>query len=153
MELKLLADVPEAVPIVAQWYFDEWGFKREDNSLEKTAERVQAMQNRDAIPVMVVAVEGNEIRGAAHVKLHEMDIYPEKEYWLGGVYVAPGARSRGLAARMVRRCVELAEGFGVKTLYLQTRKLDGGLYARLGWRPIEQVDYKGVRVLVMERSL
>jgi len=41
----------------------------------------------------------------------------------------------------------------VTVLYLQTVRLSGGLYARLGWEPCENVCYKGVDVLVMERRI
>jgi hypothetical protein len=36
-----------------------------------------------------------------------------------------------------------------RTFYLQTERHDGGLYARLGWQPLEEVHYHGVDVLVM----
>lgn len=153
MELKFLADLPEAVPVISKWYFEEWGHVITDNTLEKISERVQGMANRDKIPLHIVAVDGKTLLGVAQLKFREMDIYPEKEHWLGGVFVAPSARHRGLASLLVRKCLDLAKTFQVKTLYLQTEHLDGGLYAKLGWKPIEQVHYNGVHVLVMERPI
>jgi GNAT superfamily N-acetyltransferase len=153
MELKFLADVPEAIPQISQWYFDEWGHKIKDNSVEKISERIRGMLNRDRIPLHILAVENNKILGVSQLKIREMEIYPEKEHWLGGVYVDSSERHRGLASVLVSRCLELAKQFRVATLYLQTERLDGGLYAHLGWRPIEKVHYNGLHVLVMENKL
>ena len=41
----------------------------------------------------------------------------------------------------------------METLHLQTDDLSGGLYARLGWRPLERVHYIGREVLVMENVM
>ena len=153
MEVRFLADIPEAVPLISKWYFDEWGHEEAGNSVERIAERVRGMLNRDKIPLHVVAVEGGEVLGVSQLKIREMSIYPEKEFWLGGVFVAPTARGRGLATRLVGECLDLAKRFRVETLYLQTEQLGGGLYAKLGWKPIEQVRYNGLDVLVMERPI
>jgi len=42
---------------------------------------------------------------------------------------------------------------GVSELYLQTEALDGGLYARLGWKPLQEADNRSYRVLLMVRRL
>ena len=153
MEFKFLADRPEFVPVIAKWYFDEWGSALPGVTLQQIDDRISAMLNRDRIPVHILAMEGEELLGVAQLKIREMDIYPDKEHWLGGVYVAPSARGRGLASRLVAKALELAKTFHVKTLYLQTERFDGGLYASLGWRPIEKVHYNGIHVLVMENRL
>jgi GNAT superfamily N-acetyltransferase len=79
--------------------------------------------------------------------------YLEKEHWLGGVFVSAEYRSKGIALRLVDRALERARSLGVKVLHLQTEKMDGGLYAKLGWNPLEQVYYKGQEVLVMGRAI
>jgi len=91
--------------------------------------------------------------GVAELKFHEMDIYPEKEHWLGGVYVPVEHRGKGIASRLIRQAVRIARTLGVPTLYLQTEKLEGGLYASLGWVPVAQANNRGLDVLVMEKLL
>ncbi|WP_444890893.1 hypothetical protein [Microbulbifer sp. DLAB2-AA] len=80
MELQLLAENKQALPIVAEWYFTEWGYLRESNSLAKTRESLSDYLNTDKIPLLVIAVESGEILGAAQLKYREMTIYPEKEH-------------------------------------------------------------------------
>ncbi|MCG6871230.1 MAG: GNAT family N-acetyltransferase [Gammaproteobacteria bacterium] len=155
MKFTLLADRPEAVPLVAGWYFGAWGHLVEGETREKAVERVGRVGlGRDQMPYILLAVEGEEVIGAAHLKYREMEeLFPEKEHWLGGVYVAASHRGRGVASRLVEEIARRAPACGVQTLYLQTEALDGGLYHRLGWQPLIRVHHHGLDVLVMERHL
>ena len=153
MEFVFLADRPEAVPLVARWYFDEWGYCDPDVTYEQTVDRLRSRVNRDRLPLGLLAVEGDDVLGVAMLKIREMSIYPEREHWLGGVFVHPAARGRGLASGLCLRLLEIARSLGIETLHLQTERLDGGLYARLGWQGVESVQYCGDHVLVMEKVL
>jgi GNAT superfamily N-acetyltransferase len=151
MNFKLLADSEDAIPTIARWYFDEWGHLDEGSSVEKFRYKLGKALNRDRVPLVVLAVESDVIIGVTELKFREMDIYPEKEHWLGGVFVPSEHRGRGIASSIVSKASEIAKSFGIATLYLQTERLSGGLYACLGWRGLERVSYKGREVLVMER--
>ena len=153
MQIELLADRHDAIPVVAQWSFEQWGRRVAGNTLEASVERVMQRLNREQPPLGIVATDGRMILGTAQLKIREMDIYPQYEHWLGGVYVAPQARGKGLGSRLAQEIAARARAFDIAKLYLQTEKLDGGLYARLGWKPIEQVHYHGMHVLVMVREL
>ena len=102
---------------------------------------------------MLLALEQSNILGVAQLKFKEMDIYPEKEHWLGGVFVEKSSRGRGVASTLVRETIEIARKLEVKVLHLQTIRHDGGLYKKLGWEPIETVNYKNEEVLVMENKI
>lgn len=154
MRFEFLADRVEAIPIVARWHFEEWGHMVPDSSLEKTCESIQTQLNRDRLPLVVLAIEDESVVGVAELKPHEMIlVYPDKGPWLGGVFVLPPSRNRGIASQLALRITEIAESLGAEQLFLQTTALDGGLYGRLGWKPIEQVHHRGVDVLVMVKGL
>ena len=153
MHFVLLADRTDAVPTVARWYFDEWGHAAAGNTFEHTCARINGKLNRNRVPLHVLAIEDDQVFGVAQLKLHEMNIYPEWQHWLGGVFVSPAARGRGIASALCREIQATAFCLGIRALYLQTEHLDGGLYARLGWRGVDRVRYKGYDVLVMEKSL
>lgn len=153
MKFEFLANHQQAIPIIAAWYFNEWGHLKENNSLEKTTKELQSYLNTDKIPLMLVALEGDEPLGVLQLKYREMSIYPDKEHWLGGVYVSKKHRGRNIAEQMIYRLITIAKSLNVERLYLQTEKLEGGLYSQLGWQAIVQVNYRGLDVLVMEKSL
>ncbi|MGC4013963.1 MAG: GNAT family N-acetyltransferase [Luteolibacter sp.] len=153
LRIELLADHPEAIPMVAGWYFHEWGKVVPGNSLEQTVERLQQRVNRDHLPLHFVAIEESGVVGVAQLKRHEMDIYPEREFWLGGLFVAPEARRFNVGRRLADHVAKTADSIGFDELFLQTEALDGGFYKWLGWKILETVDYHGVRVAVMRHSL
>jgi GNAT superfamily N-acetyltransferase len=153
MHFTLLADRIEAVPIVARWSFDEWGHAAPGNTFEQTCARISGKLNRDRAPLHVLAIEDDQLLGVAQLKLREMSVYPECEHWLGDVYVRTESRGRCIASALCNKIQSVAFSFGIRSLHLQTERLDGGLYARLGWRGVDRVRYNGHDVLVMERML
>jgi len=153
IEIDYLANHTESLEEIANWYEDEWGYLRELSGLPPYIERLPEYLNTEKLPLMVLARLGGVAVATAQLKFREMDIYPDYEHWLGGVYVAKDHRLFGIASRIVERVILEAERFGIRRLYLQTEKLDGGLYRRLGWEPLERVEYMGRSVLVMSRSI
>ncbi len=153
MQLKYLAHHKSLLPTVAKWYFEEWGYLDAAKTLEKSVQNLQIYLNTDKIPLMLLAIGEGELMGVAQLKFHEMSIYPTKTHWLGGVYVAEEYRGKGVARQIILKLIAIAKNLNVKTLYLQTERLDGGLYGRMGWKAIEQVNYNGVDVLVMEKNI
>jgi len=153
MELDFLANNKNAVSTIAKWYFEEWSYLMKENSIDEVEQNLQAYLNTDQIPLMILAKRGAEVLGVAQLKFREMDIYPEKEHWLGGVYVSKEYRGNRIAEKIILEVISIAQKLGVHTLYLQTEDLSGGLYRRLGWKPIEQVNYRGNDVLVMEKTI
>lgn len=149
MHFKYLADHKQAIPIVAEWYFNEWGHKMEEHSSEQFSHQLHKYLNRDKIPFILLAIEKETIIGVAQLKFREMDIYPDKQHWIGGIFVPEKYRGNNVAKHLINKVIEIAQALDVSKLYLQTERLDGGLYPRLGWKPVEQVEYKGSDVLLM----
>lgn len=134
MNIDLLARHREAIPQIAGWYYEQWQRDVPSDSPEKIAKRLEAYLCSDKLPLALVALVDNLVKGTAQLKYQEMSAYPQYEHWLGGVYVAPAPeyRSGGIGAQLVKASVLEAEQQGIRTLYLQTSRLDGGLYASLG---------------------
>ena len=153
MQFKYLADRTEAIPTLANWYFNEWGHIGKGTTLDKVTANLQEYLQINSIPLIILAIDKDEVVGAAQLKYREMDIYPEKEHWLGGVYVSKKHRGNNTAQEIIRRLINDAKKFGVEKLYLQTEDKSGGLYKGLGWNSLEEVNYKGIDVLVMENRI
>lgn len=153
VRFRLLIDEPDLVPIVSRWWFDQWGYVNPSVTFEQQTEDIRSAMSRDEVPVHVVALRDDQPVGVAMLKDHEMqDRYPNKRYWLGNVYVAEEWRGQGIAAKLAMKIVEIARAKGIPALHLQTLAIDGGLYAKLGWTPLENVQHRGREVCVMVRS-
>jgi len=153
MKFELLADNEEVIPILADWYFEEWGYLSKGSSLAKASEKLHDYLNFDKVPLIVIALENGAVVGASQLKYREMDIYPKKEHWLGGVYVSHNHRGQKIAEKIIGKVIAIAVELDICKLHLQTERLDGGMYKSLGWKPIEQVNYRGLDVLVMENEI
>ena len=66
-----------------------------------------------------------------------METHPELSPWVGGVYVIPAARGRGVASALIGHVMSRAEEFGIRDLYLYTNGAEG-LYLKLGWRVLSE---------------
>lgn len=154
LDILYLADRPDAVPLVAGWLYDEWGRRDPDHTPASMAAKLAAELSRTHLPIQVVAEEAGAVVGTAALKLHELRArFPEIQNWLGSVYVIPAARGRGIAGALVRHVEQLAVDRGIRILHLQTERLDGGLYGRMGYAPLVRIEHRGSDVLVMAKRL
>ncbi len=150
----LLAELPEVVPVVARWLFDEWGHERPGSSVEGIAEDIRSKLDPAGLPLQVLALSEGRPVGVAMLKPHEMkDVFPARTPWLGSVVVAPAYRRKGIGAGLTREVEELALSRGFARLYLQTERADGGVYARLGWATCDRLPYRGYQANVMTKEL
>jgi len=81
-----------------------------------------------------------------------MEIYPHLKHWLGNVYELPEYRNQGIGSQITEATVGPAKLLGVKTLYLYTRDREY-FYRRLGWKFLEQAEYRGRKAIVMSRTM
>lgn len=149
-----LAERPDAVPLVARWWCDEWGLPPRHESPEAYVRELACLKPGD-LPFHLLALRGRNILGVATLKdqsaLHES--FPDSRYWLSGVYVPPALRGRGIATALCLKMADIAEARGVRRLHLTTEALDGGLYAKIGWQPVRRVRVEDLDLLVMARDI
>jgi GNAT superfamily N-acetyltransferase len=153
LKFEFLVDRQSAIPIVANWYFAEWGHSVPGNSIAKTIDRIEGKLNRDRVPLHILVIEDEKVLGVAQLKRYEMEIDLAREFWLGSLFVLPTARGKGIGSALADRIATIATEFKIPEIYLQTEVLDGGLYRRMGWHSIETVRYHGIDVTVMVRKL
>ena len=154
LAFTLLATRPQEIPRVARWWCDEWGLPSRHSSFNEYVLELQALV-AGVLPIHVLADQSGSVVGVAtlKVKLDHQAIHGQS-YWLSGVYVDLPWRSRGIASSLCSEILDTARSRGVEQVYLQTERLDGGLYAKLGWIPLGQHhDEDGVEQLVMVKGL
>jgi RimJ/RimL family protein N-acetyltransferase len=149
-----LAERPDAVTQVARWWCDEWGLPQRHESLEAYLSELASLK-ADDFPFHLLALGGRNILGVATLKDQNalQELFPDSRYWLSGVYVPPTLRGRGIATALCLKMVDIAKTKGIGRLHLTTEALDGGLYAKIRWRPIRQVHVAGDDLLVMARDV
>ena len=152
MNFELLARCPEHADTIAGWLCGEWGDST-PQSRNQLAEALRSRMSIDSLPMHLVALDRGEAVGFVALKLREMDSYPDREHWLGSLFVPVAERGRGIGGALIEEVIMRSKAHGVTLLSLQTEHLDGGLYRRYGWEDVERTDSRGDHVLVMERKI
>ncbi len=151
MEIAYLADYPEHLPTVAAWVYGYWGHLMPGSSLEGTERHFRGQLNRDALPLTLIALKGQQPVGTASIFLQDMSTRPHLSPWMASVYVDPAYRRRGIGSDLVRAIESAAERLHIARLYLFTPDQER-FYARLGWSPLERVEYRTECVVIMSKS-
>ena len=153
MQFALLAEFPDHVKTVSNWLFDEWGDPSQGHSPSRLSQRLHSRISMNSLPQHILALEDGEPVGFVVIKLFEMEEYPEREHWLGSLFVPLDKRGSGIGSALISEVIRRCDDHGISRLSLQTEELSGGIYRRHGWSDVEEITSRGDRVLVMERHL
>jgi len=151
-QLGYLSERLEFIPTIAQWHFQEWGHHGVGDSVERRVEWLTEAANRQQVPTVIIAYEGDKVLGTAMLVESDMKIRRELTPWVASVYVAAEECGKGIGAALVLRVTEEAKALGYARIYLFAFDAEK-YYARMGWQLRERVEYLGVEVAVMERDL
>ena len=152
MRIVPLVERPDLAEQVSVWGFDEWGHLDPGQTLDQRRAKIRGKMNVDCIPIAFVALdEDGGIVGTASLIFDDLEGDPRNP-WLASVYVPAEHRKQGIASALVGAVEEAARRIGYDRLYLFTASA-ASLYAALGWRALEQRDYRGEHIQVMEKSL
>jgi predicted N-acetyltransferase YhbS len=147
-----LADRPDLVPVLVDWFYEEWGRKNPVISRARIGRNLGERLNKDRVPLTIVLLRDSQPIASASLKIREMETHPQYLLWLGGVYVHPEYRKQGIGSRLVEYTAGEAQKHKVNNLYLYTRSHER-FYSRLGWQVIERSIYEGRLAIVMKKIL
>jgi GNAT superfamily N-acetyltransferase len=149
-----LANWPNFIPELAKYAYDEWRplFDGRGENYEDVLDSYRERANIDSLPLALIALHDDKLIGTASLKVHDLYIRPELTPWLGGVFVIPRWRGRGIATRLIERAIEESQRLRLSELYLWT-PFAKALYERLGWSEIERLKYCGYEISVMKRQI
>lgn len=154
VEILPLRRKRSAVSLIADWYYHEWGCMNSNVTVSGIEARLTSQLDSVSLPQPFVALVGHEVIGAVELKIREIRDLVDYEHWIGGVYVTVKHRRKGVGTEIVKNVVDIAANeFGIKTLYLQTERLDGGIYSRLGFIEATRFKYDGLERLVMVNEI
>lgn len=151
MQIELLADRPEFIPILAEWHFREWAYLRPGDSVANRIRLLHERSGRVELPVTFVASSRSELLGSAMLIHREMDTHPHFTPWLAGVFVAPAHRRHGIGRALTEHVVREAAARGYSTVYLFTPSAQD-FFSRLGWSIVEHTRYRETDVTIMSHT-
>lgn len=128
-----LCQVPQTASIraaVAAMIHAEFWADVPGASADGMAARLAQAASTDALPLCLVAMDGDAPAGVVNLIDHDDPNPRVGRPWLAGLVVAPAWRGRGLGSHLVRAVLDDARRLGERQVFLGS---DGpGFYTRLG---------------------
>ena len=152
LEIAYLVDHSELVPTLADWFAKEWGGQETTLAQKQFTEVLEGRMNRDQPPITFIGFLENEIVGTATLMVQEIETHPQYEHWLSSVYVRERYRRKGIVSEMIKVVIDKESQLEIDSLYLYTRR-KASLYAKFGWTALEETEYRGKVVYIMQRHV
>jgi len=151
MQIRALADLPEAIPTLAEWFCAEWQ-AFDGRSRGQIEAQLRDNLHRDSLPITFVAMDGSEVIGTVSLDLADLPPYDHLSPWLASLYVMPPRRREGVGRALVNHLADYARERGLSPLYLWTPG-STRMYAECGWEAFESATYAGRPITIMRRAL
>ena len=150
MDIELLADHSESIPMLAEWYESEWEPYYGVTGPGDARSDLESRLNRDEIPIGFVAMLNGEVYGVAAL---DRDTATGLTPSIVGLLVGSSQRGQGVATDLLRAAESLAKRLGYGRLYVSTTVL-GGPLIRMGWYSTGEVEFVNAeRGLIYARDL
>lgn len=156
LNIELLADHPEAVPVLKDLFEREWEPYYGAAGPGDAVADIKASANRDTLPIALVAIRDGDVCGTAALKMDSVSIYPEYFPWLAALLVAPAYQRHGIGVRLITAIEELAVQHGYPEIYVGAGEASGlseTALAERGWEFVEQRDYFVSAVKIFRKRL
>lgn len=156
VKLELLADHPEALPVLKELFESEWETYYGANGPGDAVADLIESSNRSELPIGLVAIVDSKICGTAALKMSSVTTYPDYFPWLAGLLVDPDYRRQGIGGQLIAAIEDLAKQQGFNEIYVGTGEKSGVSDAALSkrkWYQIDKGDYFVSEVKIFKKSL
>ena len=127
-----LCDAPAAAPTLARWFVEEWAPWYGPDGPGDAAADLAACRSRDAMPLCLVALRGDEVLGTAGLKPDSLGGEHAPGPWIAALLVGRAHRGHGVGTALVATIEAEARRLGFPALYISTDTGEAML-SRRGW--------------------
>ena len=138
--IDYLADHQEVVPLLKEWFEQEWepyyGLKGPGNAEED----LFTCSRRDTPPIALIAMWEGEVCGTVSLKSESIATHTHLTPWVAALLVSPSCRGRGIGTALISQTERLAKSLGFNKIYFGGRRTENTLVAN-GWNVVEDIEY------------
>ena len=136
--IRHLVDVPHALPVLAEWFVEEWEPYYGTDGPGNAEADLHAASDRDQLPICLVALSaGQEVVGTIALRAESLPSHRHLTPWLAGLLVAPAQRRRGVDTALIAALETEARRLGYARLYTATDTAMGRMEER-GWHAMDE---------------
>jgi GNAT superfamily N-acetyltransferase len=150
MQISYLAEHPELAVQLIPGLLENWAPIFPQQTAADRAAIFKAHLNFDELPIAWVAHDGDTALGTAALRQCDLKGREDLSPWLGGVFVLPNHRRKGIASALCQVVEGKAFERGASRIYLFTSGQES-LYEGLGWSILEPVVWRGLQCSIMSK--
>jgi RimJ/RimL family protein N-acetyltransferase len=140
--IEFLADHPELVHLLADWFKAQWPEYYANDTHEDVEQQFLQEMNRDRIPIRLVAFVEQQLAGCIVLRQFVIASDPAYSPGLGGLFMHSAYRMQGIGTQLVSAGMQLATDLGYPVIYATTISARG-ILEQLGWQLIKMVNQHG----------
>lgn len=145
LELTVLSQMPEAVPILADWLETQWHDDFADG--EAVARLKTYAEGGESLPMaLVILADGDAVGMVAIEERTSGDT--DSGLWVGRLYVLPEHRGKGIGRLLLTTATRVAWQFGHEKVYTSTSQTE--LMEALGWQARRETQKDGELITFFE---
>jgi GNAT superfamily N-acetyltransferase len=152
LRIAHLADHPETLPILKEWFEQEWESYYGPHGPGDAEQDLISYANRDEMPVALVAFINDELCGIAALKAESLPTHAHLCPWAAAGLVSPPHRRKGIGTHLLSALEEVARTLGYAHIYCGTSTAVSLLH-RTGWQFLERVHVNGDEVSIYYKEL
>ncbi len=152
IEVALLADRKEVIPLLAEWYELRWPEHYGPAGRGNAGRDLTNSCNRDQLPITFVAILDGEVSGTVALMSRALVSHQHLSPWLAMLLVPDAFQSKGVELYLVFAVEELASRLGIEAVFASTRT-ETPLLIRRSWRIVEEPAESGSDLFIYKRAL
>ena len=151
MEIRPLADHPDAIPKLSEWFHAEWHCF-DGRSRGEIEAQLRDSLNRNSLPITFIALSGAELIGTVSLDGSDLPTRDHLSPWLASLYVTPSRRRAGVGRALVQHVVAFARQRAISPIYLWTPS-STRLYEACGWQILCRETFAGQPITLMRLAM
>jgi GNAT superfamily N-acetyltransferase len=152
IEIAYLADHPEVIPTLAEWFCAQWPAYYAERTPADIAQDFYSEANRTGIPIRLVAFADGELAGTITLREQAFWDLPEYRPGLGGLFVVEQHRGRGIGSELVKAGMQVAREQGYTRVFTTTATANG-ILERLRWQRVRAVSHGDEQLMLYRCEL
>ncbi len=150
--IEPLALHPEALPVLRQWFEEEWASYYGPDGPGDAQRDLMAYANRGSLPVGVVAFRDGVLCGIAALKADSIASHRHLAPWAAAGLVKASERGQGIGAQLLAALEQEARNLGFDQIYCGTSTAES-LLTRCGWQLHEHILHEGEGLGIYRKAL
>ena len=143
LRVEPLARHREAIPLVAQWFIDEWPTWYGPDGPGNVAADLEAFAaSEQSLPVGLLLFEATVAIGAGALKATSIPSHSHLTPWAAAGFVLPQHRGKGAGLFLLQELVGKARQLGYEHVYCGTSTAES-LLVRAGWAAVAVTQLEG----------